>query len=321
MYSSKCMLVDGTVECFDCEARLEAGAYLLCDEAMQQFCIRAQGWVRSKTQSRRWRCPVCSARACLDADMSGVRSHLNSSCLRSHLGIDHQNLAPHQNYIPHQNLAPRSSSSSHQNLAPHQTQTYLCNDAKCRLGLHVCGGCQGFPYPPVPTSPRQMLRIAVAGLVAQLNSLPGDAFPDWLSNVSDVTARQAARGYVGDDHQNCAGSCLMLAMLLPHIFGDPAATPLRAFGWPPPTVLIRVSSIQARSSEGPDNLRTNVIEGLLDWWDHSTGTHAHRMACHLREVWELFKVTLYLLHRGDGSGLLCWKLARAAIYYEHLPLR
>ena len=84
-------------------------------------------------------------------------------------------------------------------------------------------------------------------------------------------ARHDVRAGQGDDREadagNKAGSALMLAVLLPHVYGVPSAGPLRVCGWPPPQSLTHISSNpQPRSGRGPDNRRMNVWEALLNHW-------------------------------------------------------
>jgi hypothetical protein len=54
------------------------------------------------------------------------------------------------------------------------------------------------------------------------------------------------------DANNEAGSCLILAMVLPERFGVPGAPALMIFGKDPPVSVISISDMPATSSRGPD---------------------------------------------------------------------
>jgi hypothetical protein len=58
----------------------------------------------------------------------------------------------------------------------------------------------------------------------------------------------------------------MLAMLLPEQFGVLGGPSLTIFGLSPPMTIINICCKRAVSGHGPDNRRTNIIEGLLNYW-------------------------------------------------------
>ena len=65
------------------------------------------------------------------------------------------------------------------------------------------------------------------------------------------------------DSGNFSGSVVMLAMLDPARFGVSDAEPLGIFE--DPANLLVLGERPARSSVGPDNRRTNAIEGILNF--------------------------------------------------------
>lgn len=152
-----------------------------------------------------------------------------------------------------------------------------------RRGLHFCPACAHAPEArPAPLPfPQGCDSSAIATrVVALTEALNGCSdMPDWirLCDMTDKRLRYAGRYAphlgMGDptepDAGNAAGSVLLLAMLLPDEFGVPGATALHILGTPPPPGILKLSSIRARSSIGSDNRRTNLIEGLLNYWPKS----------------------------------------------------
>ena len=92
------------------------------------------------------------------------------------------------------------------------------------------------------------------------------------------------------DACNLAGSALMLAMMEPEAFGVPGGPKLTIFGQPPPYGVISLSGRRPQSSRGPDNRRTNIIEGLLNYWQDDPSSQDLRQA--LRHAWYVTSVAL-----------------------------
>jgi hypothetical protein len=156
-------------------------------------------------------------------------------------------------------------------------------------------------------------------LVNTLNCLPAYVFPaQFIQDLTDDALRrlgahdpQAGRGDDREaDASNKAGSALMLAALLPRVYGIETAGPLRIFGTPPPECLTVISATKAKSGRGPDNRRHNVWEALLNHWQHEPT---------LRHVRDLLLETLYgmrIVIEMDvdrENTMLVWQLPRPAL--------
>ena len=166
----------------------------------------------------------------------------------------------------------------------------------------------------------QLVRLTNA-----LNCLPGERLPECIVDPAGYglahAARHDTRAGQGDDREadagNKAGSALMLAVLLPHVYGVPSAGPLRVCGWPPADSLTHISSSPTpQSSRGPDNRRMNVWEALLnhwaddnemaelrDWLHHTLitfRTGIDLLALHHEPVWRLPRL---VLQRNFPSGI------------------
>lgn len=145
-----------------------------------------------------------------------------------------------------------------------------------RKDQFICPACWETPQEvrippkPFPTGCDScVLAQRVVELTLGLNSCL--TLPDWVHDASDATLRAAGSCYPPKDSNdvdagNAGGSVLMLAMLLPDIFGVPGAPALRIFGSPPPATVVQISSHRSRSSVGADNRRTNAVEGLMNHW-------------------------------------------------------
>jgi hypothetical protein len=96
--------------------------------------------------------------------------------------------------------------------------------------------------------------------------------PPWANyDVTDAILKEAGKNYPRVQNEvdagNSAGSMLMLAMLLPEAFGVPGGPSLTIFGPTPPEGVIHIQATKrAMSATGADNRRTNIIEGLLNYW-------------------------------------------------------
>ena len=118
-----------------------------------------------------------------------------------------------------------------------------------------------------------MLAEQVVKLTERLNCVPGHQLPPCILNPVGPTLAEFVRhdreAGQGDDREvdagNKAGSALMLAVLLPHVYGVPGAAPLRVCGWPPHESLTLISEY-TRSGRCPDNRRMDVWKALLEYW-------------------------------------------------------
>ena len=188
------------------------------------------------------------------------------------------------------------------------------------MGLRLCDPCgsrslkwHGFP----------LTRLAeqVVRLTHMLNCLPGSRFPDCVihpdGSAMTLVGRHALRCGQGNDRETDvgvkAGSALMLAVLLPHVYGVPSSGPLRVCGWPPLECLTHISS-RTHSGSGSDKRRMNVWEALLHHWQHDT-----EMEC----VRDLLAHTLLMFREGVHVLFLghevVWKLPRRVLQHA-VPL-
>ena len=182
----------------------------------------------------------------------------------------------------------------------------------------------------LPEALRMLLPVAtelgeaVSTLVQDMNSLHHTSFPEWISTCEDGLVRRAAQGFRGQDSTNDTGSALLLLMLWPGRYagldlGFPAFWRL---GFPPPAHVLRLDPGPIRSSVGPGNLRTNIIEALLKFWQErepgsvSTSVREQEEACArgLEEVWQMLHTGLHLLRRqcrlDDVAAVPSWALLR-----------
>lgn len=156
-------------------------------------------------------------------------------------------------------------------------------------------------------------------LIDTLNCLPAYLLPaEFICNITDKSLRnlgshepEAGRG---DDREadagNAAGSALMLAALLPRVYGIETAGPLRIFGTPPPQCLTAISSTRAKSGRGPDNRRQNAWEALLNHWqDDPTMADVRDLLAHT-----LYEMTVAIELKVDPENLkLVWEMPRSAL--------
>ena len=160
----------------------------------------------------------------------------------------------------------------------------------------------------------------VARLTNTLNCQPGERLPGYIVDPGAYglphAARHDTRAGQGDDREadagNKAGPALMLAVLLPHVYGVPSAAPLRVCGWPPQDYITRICSKPApRSGDGPDNHRMNIWEALMNHW-----LTDHRMV----KVRELIYVILVGFRTGidllDLGGQPAWKVPRQVLQLD-----
>ena len=170
---------------------------------------------------------------------------------------------------------------------------HTCNAAQCffhrkalktwgwrpHYGLSMCAKCypaveewdQDYRPPPLPFPigcESSFLATKVVELTKLLNL--SRFLPSWLSDLTDDNLRLHGRNWnvsTGErDCGNAAGSILLLAMLCPEEYGVPGAPALLICGSPPHPSIIRISKKRPSSSHGPDNRRTNLVEGLLNPW-------------------------------------------------------
>ena len=105
---------------------------------------------------------------------------------------------------------------------------------------------------------------------------------------------------------------MMLAVLLPHVYGVPSVAPLRVCVWPPSECITRISSEPSpRSGKGPDNHRMNIWEALMNYW-----LPDQRMV-HVRELIHVilveFRTGIDLL---DLGGQPAWKVPRQVLQLD-----
>lgn len=178
-------------------------------------------------------------------------------------------------------------------------------------GYALCGDCRELPAdfngPPEPFSPgaeHSIVSQKILKLCQALNQYPD--LPDWVRDVRDsrlkLEGKYAPWKGMGDpseqDGGNAAGSILVLAMLCPDRFGVPGGESLKIVGVPPPPGILEISSRRARSSVGPDNRRTNFVEGLLNYWQHHERHRAIR--AQLLEAWLLLYRAVLLVDPFDS---------------------
>jgi len=106
------------------------------------------------------------------------------------------------------------------------------------------------------------------------------------------------------DHGNCAGSCLMLALLRPHIYGClDGAVPCRLFGYPAPLQLLRADPNPHSSGTGPDNARTNILEALTAHWNTMPENQAAALALNrLQDTWRVMRLHVDMALRELALG-------------------
>ena len=149
---------------------------------------------------------------------------------------------------------------------------------------------------------REILARRIETLTVNLNERFHGNIPEWLKlctddNLKDAGRYDPAKGQgVRDepDAGNFAGSILLLAMLAPDLYGSRGALGLTIWGAQPPAGLMVISSGPARLGRGADNRRTNVIEGILNYWQHSAENQDLRTE--LLEVWTLVRLAASCLY-------------------------
>lgn len=132
--------------------------------------------------------------------------------------------------------------------------------------------------------------------------------PDWLRCPTDLVCKERGRydPAVGrgrpeeEDSGNMAGSALLLAMLLPAQFGVPGAPCLEILGVPVPSVLTFVSQRRPKSGAGVDNRRANVIEGLLNDWQHvAAESELGMLRRGLLQTWKAMRLAVDAIDDGE----------------------
>ena len=117
------------------------------------------------------------------------------------------------------------------------------------------------------------------------------------------------------DVGNKAGSALLLAALLPKVYGNPALAPLKILGYPPPERYTRISDKKPRSGchACADNRRMNVWEAILRKWEGVERLSDVRDLL-LKCLIDMLKA-LHMSVDKDGTKL-AWQVARPAIVYS-----
>ena len=214
------------------------------DTGLTAFCQRAQGWGKAKRSSHVY----CWTHRTQIEPCGPEYSH--PVCWERHNSTS-------------------TSGSSSTAVPVHPVQPLQqCNDSLCQVGWYVCEVCRSrtLPWDCVFLVP---LAEQVRRLTQTLNDLPSHVFPkEFFVDFSDASLKGLAAGYDRQepDCGNKAGSAVLLAMLLPEVYGIPGNAPLRIFGSPPFPALLHISNVLPRSGRGPDNLRNNVWEALLAHW-------------------------------------------------------
>ena len=112
----------------------------------------------------------------------------------------------------------------------------------------------------------------IVDLTKSLNSHHN--MPSWCKFPTDEILKKAGAYRPNEglgvpeewDAGNFTGSCLVLVMLDPKNYGVPDGPVLTIFGDPPPWELVQISKKPSKSGKGIDNRRTNIVEGLLNYW-------------------------------------------------------
>ena len=265
--------------------------------SMQAYCLRAQGWRKARSSSYYY----CTQHGWGPDDSREEYTH--ATCWRRHFHGEppppRQGAAaaaepppPRQGAAaaaeepppPPPDAAPPAGPSV-QPPPPPPRPLVQCSEGHCKIGRGTCPSCSTRRIDWDFNEPLTPLAQQVVELTNALNCLPGWNLPECIVNPRGADLPLAARhdpeAGQGDDREadatNRAGSALMLAALLPHVYGVPRAGPLRVCGWPPPDVLTNISDVVLpRSSQGPDNRRMNVWEALLNHWQDDTDMQWHR---------------------------------------------
>ena len=221
---------------------------LLNDEAAQVLCLKHQGWTKKRTK---WRCPDCTVRFCNGPEFPDPR------WLRCRHG--HDAFSSGSGSFAGGPATP--SAQQPPPPPPPVIELGVCSSVTCIGCLEVCTSCAPFRLHIYSPFVQQLQNLTIL-----LNSLPCGCLPPFLLNpLMDQGVRPFARQLrQGMDHDNLSGSALVLALLRPHMYvADPV--PLRLFGYPTPVELLAADG-NPRSGRGPDNRRTNLVEGLCAYW-------------------------------------------------------
>ena len=253
------------------------------------YCLRAQGWCKAKTGKHIY-CPQ---------HLTQIAEHFgegwnHEACLKRHTEI-----------------ATASASTA--------SLLEQCCDKLCRAGYQVCCVCKSRMI-PWTAGAHEFTPLAehTLELMDKLNCLPANMFPSqFICDMTDESLKQLgahdSQAGRGDDREadpgNAAGSALLLAALLPRVYGIETAGPLRIFGVPPPQCLTHICSTRAKSGKKADNRRQNVWEAMLNHWQGNTS---------MQELRDLLAVTLFQMHcaidQVDPEGTkLVWELPRPAL--------
>ena len=246
------------------------------DPTAAVYCLRAQGWTKPKNSSHVY----CPGHRTTERRPQYGEHYNHADCLRRHTGGAAATAA--------------STTSFEAPPPPPPLELEQCCDTLCSVGYQVCGICntrmvawtaQAHALTPLEEHTHQ--------LIDTLNCLPANLLPpEFICDITDKSLRRLGSHEPevgrGDDREadagNKAGSALMLAALLPRVYGIETAGPLRIFGTPPPQCLTVISSTRAKSGRGPDNRRHNAWEALLNHWqDNPTMAYAR----------DLLSLTLY----------------------------
>ena len=274
---------------------------LLGDEAQPVLCLRYQGWTRSSSGYKIWRCPTCTATKCYARPLPLLENLRCAPCHRAAaagpagaaggqpepepaaaagLAGSASGCGRAGGWQPEQGWwgpepPPPPRQPPRQPPQPPLSVSLsaypgFCGQRRCLAGVSpLCDTCL-----PVCTQLKSVsetectqLVVSLHNLSFKLNCLPAHLLPAWSVDVTASEARQAAAPLQrGLDHGNCAASAMLLALLRPRLFHAAGPTlspwtPLRIFGVPPPDCLLQWDR-SPQSGRGPDNFRGNIIEGL-----------------------------------------------------------
>ena len=157
----------------------------------------------------------------------------------------------------------------------------VCREGLCALSMEICDVCctrqvlwtSSSSQESWTGQARSMLRT-----VELLNNLPAYNIPSVVLVGTFSELCQSARydpsaGYGAPEEAdvgNRVGSAFVLAALLPEVFGIPNSAPWRSIGYPTRPDLRRLTmAARPPSGRGVDNMRMNVLETLLNAWQHN----------------------------------------------------
>ena len=139
-----------------------------------------------------------------------------------------------------------------------------------------------------------MLETSLMRMSERLNGASQGVWPTWSLNPHANVVKQGQHVGSYHDNGNMTGSALMLALLLPNIYGVPRAAPLRCFGFPVHGHLAQMSSM---------TYRCDVLEAILGHWsvmatqtDYLAVT-AKELHQDLQDLWDMMANKIDALYR------------------------